>query len=113
MRMDANIKKQWVEALRSGKYEQGSGSLRLENHGTSLHCCLGVLCENVPDDLVKWDDEIEEFYFKKDPVSHENEFIEPILEEVGFDEDVMRHLAKMNDDGKTFLEIADWIEKHL
>lgn len=35
-----NIRK-WVEALRSGKYEQGTGALR---KGGKL-CCLGVACE--------------------------------------------------------------------
>lgn len=38
--MNANVKK-WVRALRSGKYEQGVGSL--SNDG--LFCCLGVACE--------------------------------------------------------------------
>jgi hypothetical protein len=44
--MDATVKKQWVDALRSGKYRQGFGALRkglgLDN---DQYCCLGVLCE--------------------------------------------------------------------
>lgn len=32
----------WVEALRSGKYEQGEYQLRTED---DKFCCLGVLCE--------------------------------------------------------------------
>lgn len=39
--MDADIKKKWIEALRSGKYKQGIGFLN--NNGK--YCCLGVLCE--------------------------------------------------------------------
>ena len=39
--MDQNIKKQWVEALRSGIYEQGRYWLRHEDE----FCCLGVLCD--------------------------------------------------------------------
>ena len=39
--MDQNIKKQWVEALRSGKYEQGKDWLQNEGR----FCCLGVLCD--------------------------------------------------------------------
>lgn len=35
-----NIKK-WVDALRSGKYRQGSGKL----YNGSTFCCLGVACE--------------------------------------------------------------------
>lgn len=39
--MDQNIKKQWVEALRSGKYKQGRCWLK---YGDEF-CCLGVLCD--------------------------------------------------------------------
>jgi len=41
--MKADLKAKWVEALRSGKYEQGRGALL--NDGK--YCCLGVLCEVV------------------------------------------------------------------
>lgn len=40
--MDAGIKKQWVEALRSGNYVQGTRRLR---GGDDTFCCLGVLCD--------------------------------------------------------------------
>jgi hypothetical protein len=40
--MDATIKAQWVAALRSGEYEQGTGYL---NSDDKKFCCLGVLCE--------------------------------------------------------------------
>jgi hypothetical protein len=46
--MDAELKRKWVEALRSGKYEQASGKLRVGNK----FCCLGVLCDLV--DPEKW-----------------------------------------------------------
>jgi len=39
--MDSNVKSLWLEALRSGKYEQGVHTLN--SHGK--FCCLGVLCE--------------------------------------------------------------------
>lgn len=41
--MNDNAKK-WVEALRSNKFEQGTGSL-VQEGGDVKHCCLGVLCE--------------------------------------------------------------------
>lgn len=41
MRMDPNVKRLWIEALRSGKYRQGRGSLHSINEE---YCCLGVLC---------------------------------------------------------------------
>lgn len=36
-----SIKEDWIKALRSGKYKQGTGCLRKGNE----YCCLGVLCE--------------------------------------------------------------------
>lgn len=44
--MKQNIMKQWIKALRSGKYKQGTGTLKQYNSkGKAEHCCLGVLCE--------------------------------------------------------------------
>lgn len=37
--------KQWVEALRSGKYRQTTSRLRKKLENGYGHCCLGVLCE--------------------------------------------------------------------
>ena len=37
--------KLWVEALRSGKYQQIKGVLRQPLANGYGHCCLGVLCE--------------------------------------------------------------------
>lgn len=55
--MKADIKRRWVEALRSGEYEQGTGALRqLDEDGKVVgYCCLGVLCDVVKDDLgIDW-----------------------------------------------------------
>jgi len=44
--MKQNVMKKWVKALRSGKFKQGSGTLKQFNkQGQTQHCCLGVLCE--------------------------------------------------------------------
>jgi len=40
-KMNPEIKQKWVDALRSGKYDQGSEKLR-SHQG---YCCLGVLCD--------------------------------------------------------------------
>lgn len=45
MSMDPELKKKWVEALRSGDYEQGE--TRLYTGSTNQFCCLGVLCKVV------------------------------------------------------------------
>lgn len=45
--MKKEIKKLWLEALRSGKYKQATGQLkRVDLYSQQeSHCCLGVLCE--------------------------------------------------------------------
>lgn len=44
--MKSEIKKLWVDALRSGEFEQGTGALRRVLPGnTDKYCCLGVLSE--------------------------------------------------------------------
>ena len=46
--MNPEIKTRWVEALRSGKYIQGSNALRYLTADKEEHwCCLGVLCDLV------------------------------------------------------------------
>ncbi len=42
--MKKEVAELWVEALRSGKYEQGTGRLHYEDK----YCCLGVLCKISP-----------------------------------------------------------------
>lgn len=44
--MNPEIKTQWVAALRSGEYRQGTGELHaLHEDGSESFCCLGVLCD--------------------------------------------------------------------
>lgn len=39
--MNQEIKQKWIDALRSGEYQQGRGRLC----GSGAFCCLGVLCD--------------------------------------------------------------------
>lgn len=44
--MDKEVKALWLEALRSGRYEQATGKLATVNEdGSKSYCCLGVLCD--------------------------------------------------------------------
>ena len=44
--MKIDIAKQWVDALKSGTYQQGTGKLHATDiNGTCMYCCLGVLCD--------------------------------------------------------------------
>ena len=49
--MNPQIKQKWVDALRSGEYQQTKGRLRKEDK----FCCLGVLCDLYgKENNVKW-----------------------------------------------------------
>lgn len=109
--MDANLKSRWIEALRSGKYEQGSGQLK--DHSGN-YCCLGVLCAIQDIDL--------EFPPRGcnsgrygDYSFPENGHAPGLYDEVTGDDASYRSvLARMNDDGHTsFSNIADWIENNI
>ena len=115
--MKERIAKKWAAALRSGDYKQTSGILA--NHNRTEHCCLGVLCElaiedgvrlqvlrpdgasytsfdgedsHLPDRVDDWAD-----LYSVAPVT-------PRQSIVG--------LIHMNDEGRSFEDIADAIEEH-
>lgn len=120
--MNEDIKYRWLVALRSGEYKQGQ--MVLHNMANDSYCCLGVLCElyckEHPDLSVKSQCGHEfEYYFDA------HEVLPPeIIEWAGFDEFVSNpslklecdnkiSIAELNDNGKTFDEIANLIEAQL
>jgi hypothetical protein len=122
--MNKAIKKRWVEALRSGHYEQGKGHLKLGDK----HCCLGVLCEIAVTDRVvtpwKADPLWDEFRFVAQSVGPcDSTLTLPIavMEWAGLQlqsptvyvDGGVDELTKLNDDGLTFDAIAAVIEEHL
>ena len=127
--MDAELKQRWVEALRSGEYQQGEENLHKQlPNGKDLYCCLGVLCdiEGVPaeedgrygDGSLAFTYEGAEFML---PISLkkrwglEREIPNPSvsLNNKAREVEIAHHLAFMNDNGKSFDEIAEWIEANL
>lgn len=97
MALFASIKNAWVEALRSGEYEQTDSELK-NDFG---YCCLGVLRE-----IVNPNDE-RSAQGENGMLSNEQ------LQEYGLDGRTQKKLANMNDDGVSFDEIADYIESRL
>ena len=53
-KMDPHLKSDWIEALRSGEFEQAKDNLRGACGG---FCCLGVLCEIHPE-ATSWQGEV-------------------------------------------------------
>jgi hypothetical protein len=41
----AEVKEEWVSALRSGDYKKGTGFLRIKGPKQDKYCCLGILCD--------------------------------------------------------------------
>jgi hypothetical protein len=101
--MKPEIKKLWVEALRSGKYKQGKYHL----HTGDKYCCLGVLCDISPFPLVTGEKlpSIEVLEWSGLPDSNPDVWIKNDLVPI----------ARVNDcvKGYGFKRIADLIEKHL
>lgn len=113
--MDEDMKARWVAALRSGEYKQGRHALKV-NYSTPKYCCLGVLCEILP--------EVEEgpdglsFFVGSERVGAlgtvRNDLDPDGPNGIGHLRSSDReYLALLNDDGKSFAEIADYIEANL
>lgn len=118
--MNPKIKDEWVKALRSGEYEQGTSQLKYSDSAGDRYCCLGVLAdlairEGVPvNEEVHAEDRVASTYydgcFALLPSS--------VMDWAGLDEvdddSPMPTLVDMNDkNGRTFSEIADYIEEHV
>lgn len=110
--------KDWVATLRGlgdKVYVQGKGYLQ-SKHG---FCCWGVACDLV--DPSGWDGPDD---FSKGPLAYSHpssihngdsySFPPPfVIKALGVDKLDVTYYARMNDAGKSFLEIADKIEKEM
>lgn len=108
--MKTDVKTQWVEALRSDKYEQGIGGLCIED----TLCCLGVLCEITPGIRRKSNGSEVAFSYGSQDEWRTGYLPEPLSLEIELTEEQQRILTKLNDgDRLNFHQIADYIEKEL
>jgi len=109
--------KQWIEALRSGKYEQGMHKLRIGDR----YCCLGVACDI--SGLGKW--EMANIAIPQDMyvnTPHQYRVGDkmklatlpiPVKDWIGiWDENAFELLVDANDKGVSFNQIADIIESN-
>lgn len=97
--MKPEIKQKWIDALRSGEYQQDVGVLKTEKG----YCCLGVLADlyNKEHNL-EWCKDRKFYCFNN------------VLRWADFPYYTGNELVVMNDEkGKSFLEIADYIEENL
>jgi hypothetical protein len=113
IKMPKTIKNKWLNALRSGEYDQATGALyddNIDGDGNPGFCCLGVLQHCLTGGVefdggisgaVPSDEWLDEFNIKT------NDF------QVFYKDDVQT-LADLNDcEGLTFKQIANIIEKQV
>lgn len=107
----------WIDALRSGDYAQGTGVLRSAFKDNVSYCCLGVLCEIAPD--AEWDGTLYQYHGYDGYVSNAFPVDDWFTERTGLVTEIkniisrgfMSELADANDEqNKDFNEIADMIE---
>jgi len=99
-KLNKEDKKQWLVALRSGKFKQGTSVLKDKSNN---YCCLGVFCKI------------------KDRLGKVNQYdtynisgFDPTLPSNMISTDTQDKLISLNDsERKSFKEIADWIENNL
>src|SRR5579859_644230 len=137
--MDPNAKRLWIEALRSGEYNQTTGVLEriYDDDGRVANCCLGVLCRvaikagldlptlNTPLLNPK---KTRTVRLGKEGIRSGYDYYSPeysalpseVLAWAGLNDPnplvgspAALSLAERNDAGATFEEIADLIEKYL
>lgn len=95
--MDEEIKRKWVEALRSGQFLQGQNALSSVGREGLVLCCIGVgFCVARPTENVG-------AYGTTGAARA-----------IGLSRDQESHLVIMNDEeGASFAQIADYIEANL
>lgn len=132
MELEPAAKNEWLKALRSGNYQQATHVLCRLRDDQYSYCCLGVLANynDIPfldDDVVTIDrgednSRIMGFNgYEAETMLPDDWFTKFIVDLNDRDKDKLErethdlqaHLADMNDTGKSFSEIADWIEENL
>lgn len=119
-KLDPQIKQKWLEALRGGAYDQGTGQLCEKGYRSETYswCCLGVLAHVLgvdSKDLV--DKDTLTAINRDDLLGPWNESGKPHAPFFADNPEslttIQRKLAAMNDTGESFPEIANWIEANL
>lgn len=108
--MKYSVMKKWVKALRSGKYKQTTGQLRdyARYDEGKTYCCLGVLCS-----ITKSKGWVGETVLPKHVVKKVGMKLDrgngEINDEGWYDKG--KCLSQLNDNGMSFKQIANVIEK--
>ena len=114
----------WLAALKSGKFKQGIKALATNKNGEVTHCCLGVACEVLGDQLekeeisfggvrlVRFDGEGHYLSQKAKKLLNMRDDLGNFSGPVNYKGLQYTHLAHMNDAGVPHSEIALFIESN-
>ena len=108
-KLPVTFKRQWLKALRSGKYDKGVGYLKQETPGKCKWCCLGVAADicnvkGIKDDLQ---------YIQRKKGLRGITKVPNILIGDANENNIVNRLVNLNDKNKTFEKVITWIEKNL
>lgn len=129
MAMKPEVKKVFLDALRSGEYEQGTGQLALvKDDGVVSYCCLGVLsaegakagvCNPLELSDYFTDDSAEkEWVIKASDNEDGVEYVDSyppqsIYDWAGLTSEDAITLANINDKNDSFAEVIEYIDANL
>lgn len=113
MLLPKDVKKKWVEALRSGDYRQTVGTMY--NPSVDGYCCLGVLEHCITGEVEKYEGFVGSASYQEAPTPKFWDKVNAQSYYLSVDK-----LMEMNDgegeyngNVKSFDEIADWIEANV
>ena len=107
--MNNEVKARWIQALKSGNFQQGKNSLHYENK----FCCLGVLCElAVENNVSSYERSVDSSYTYYDGGSTTP--AARVLNWAELESITVETLIRMNDSYENSFEtIANYIEENL
>lgn len=115
--MNRKVIEEWIAALESGEYAQGTHELRPTK---DTYCCLGVLCDlHAKSQGGKWTEPIvdeEDGSRTSYEYGGREDYLPKVVQEwAGIDDAGFDGLSvvELNDDGCTFQDIAKEIRKYL
>ena len=107
-KMDPEAKRIWVEALRSGEYNQVEGALFSAN--ANGYCCLGLKCK-LDGNLIHR--KASGWYVDKTVKLNSANYNSGYINRDTIPQIVQDVLAQYNDEGKSFNWIAAYIDRYL
>lgn len=106
-KINKDVKKLWTAALRSGEYRQTTGVLKAPSGG---YCCLGVLLSTMEGESC-FSGNVQDGY---EAFGRIGCLPQEQAQNYGIDANTESKLVELNDDdGKSFAQIADWIDSNL